>query len=259
MFCNEKNGGKFMSNLRIVAFGAHPGDPFAAGGTLAKHAKRGDDLVVASLSYGERSHSHAVWEEYEGKEREEYILKRAKEVKRKEMERAAEILGIKKIKIFDFGDSPLIIDKEKLYEVVDFLREFKPDIVLVHTDQGHFDHECAWDIMKSACRIAADLGVKTKNPPCITKNVYYYAPWSLGEECFTPDVFIDIRETIELKIKALAEFKSQKITPQLAREETLSTAWWWGAPWYPAYVEPFKSFRKPILKFLPDPLLGCTP
>ena len=242
-----------MSKLRVVAFGAHPGDPFSAGGTLAKHAKRGDEVTIVSLTHGERSHCHTVWEEYGDKESEEVVLKRAKETKRKEMEEAAEILGVKNIRIFDFGDDPVVVDKERLLEVVELVKELKPDIVLVHTDQGHTDHEAVWDIVRAACRIAADPGVKTKYSSHHTKCIYYYTPWHMGDWDFKPDIFVDIRGSVELRAKALASFKSQKVTLEAAKEETLATAWWWGSRWYPAYAEPFKSFRPPIFQFLPDP------
>lgn len=240
-----------MSKLRIVAFGAHPGDPFSAGGTLAKHAKRGDEVTIVSLTYGERSHCHTVWEEYGDKECEEDVLKRAKEIKRKEMKEASEILGVKNIKIFDFGDDPLVVDKERLWEVIELVRELKPDIVIVHTDQVHIDHETNWDVVRSACKISASLGLKTKHPPHSTKCIYYFSPWYVGDWDFRPDILVDIGDTIELKAKALATFKSQKTTLKIAKEETLATAWWWGSMWYPTYVEPFKSFRPPIFQFLP--------
>jgi len=219
---------------------------------LAKHAKRGDEVTIVSLTYGERSHCNTVWEEYGGKEREEDVLKRAKETKRKEMEEAAEILGIKNIRIFDFGDDPLIINKERLLEVVELVRELKPDIVLVHTDQGHIDHETVWDAVRAACKIAADPGVKTKHQPHRTKCIYYYSPWYIGDWGFKPDIFVDIGDMVDLRAKALSAFKSQKTTLEAAREETSATGYWWGSMWYPAYAEPFKSFRPPIFRFLPS-------
>jgi 4-oxalomesaconate hydratase len=240
---------------RIVAFGAHPGDAFGSvGGTIAKHVRKGDEVSIVTLTCGERSHSHIVWEEYAEKQSEESVLKRAKEIKKAEFEKASNLLGVKDARILDFGDDPLIVDRARLHKVVDVLRELRPDIVLVHTDQGHVDHETTWDIVRNACRIAGDLGVRTQFPPFTSiKNIYYCSPWYMGGWDFKPDIFVDIHEVIGIKTEALAVFKSQRTTPQMARDEVFSAAYWWGSMWFPAEVEAFRSFRPPIFPYLPDP------
>jgi LmbE family N-acetylglucosaminyl deacetylase len=47
--------------LTVLGIGAHPSDAFPRiGGTLAKHAKRGDNVILLSVTYGIHVHTERL-------------------------------------------------------------------------------------------------------------------------------------------------------------------------------------------------------
>jgi len=205
--------------MKIVAFGAHPADSvWWAGGTLAKHSKRGDEVIMISLTCGERSHADYFWEK-EIKGEEIPSLEEIKKIKTEEFNNAAKTLGAKAM-IMDYGDSPLKIDDGRLASLVDIIRRTKPDIILVswYRDPHNVDHKITGEAVWQACHHARELGFKTKYPPYKVPYIYYYPPvMGFGPEVgFIPDVYIDISDTIDVKIEALSKFWTQKITKEFA-------------------------------------------
>jgi len=210
---------------KIVAFGAHPGDPiWGCGATLAKYAKKGYDISLVSLSYGEHSHAHVFWRKYWA-ENELPSLEEIKRVKREELEKASKILGINDIRILDYGDSPLSVNRERMVALVNLIRELKPDVVFCqfHFDPTNYDHGTAGKIVAQSCHYSRDLGLVTKNPPHRVKYVYLYSmAGSFGPEVgFIPDLYIDVNDTIFLKVRALAQFKTQEINGETYSEQNL--------------------------------------
>lgn len=50
--------------LKILNVGAHPADAFdRVGGTMAQHVRRGDEVCVAVLSHGARSHAWQAFDQ----------------------------------------------------------------------------------------------------------------------------------------------------------------------------------------------------
>ena len=239
--------------LKIMAFGAHPADPiWWTGGTLAKHKKRGDEIAIVALTYGERSHAPLLWEHAKGQTEE--VIKMIKKEKRRELREAAKVLGAK-IYELDYGDSPLIITSERLREIVDLIRDFKPDIVLTswYKDPQNADHAVAGHEVWRAVHYARDLGYKTKHPPHKVSYLFYYPPvMSFGPEVgFIPDVYVDIAETIELKIEALSKFWTQKVDKEFARRWVERQASIWAERVEAEYVEVFKRLWSKPQRYLP--------
>jgi len=240
--------------LRIMAFGAHPADPiWWAGGVLAKHRKKGDEVAIVALTYGERSHAPVLWERVKNKAEEE-IIKEIKEEKKKELYEAAKVLGAKTFEL-DYGDSPLIITPDRLRKMVEIIRDFKPDIVITswYKDPQNADHAVAGYEVWKAVHYARDLGYRTNNSPHKVSYVFYYPPvMSFGPEVgFVPDVYVDIAETIELKIEALSKFWTQKLDKESARRWVESQASIWAERVEAEYVEIFKRLWSKPQQYLP--------
>jgi 4-oxalomesaconate hydratase len=201
--------------MKIMAFGAHPADPiWWAAGTLAKHSRRGDKVILVSLTCGEHSHADYFWEK-ELKGEKIPSLQEIKKIKTEEFKDAARVLGVEPMNM-DYGDSPLKIDNGRLTALIDIIRENKPDIVLTswHTDPQNIDHAVTGKTVWQACHHARELGLKTKHPPHKVSYIYYYPPvMGFGPEVgFIPDIYVNISETIDVKIEALSKFLSQKMT-----------------------------------------------
>ena len=65
-----------------------------------------------------------------------------KQMKRDELSRACDVLGVKKWEILDFPENPMIFDYDHYATVVRLIREFQPGVVLCPhpTEYGGHDH-----------------------------------------------------------------------------------------------------------------------
>jgi 4-oxalomesaconate hydratase len=190
---------------RLLVIGAHSADfVWRAGGAIAVTTSRGGVARVVALSYGERGESGELWKE-PGQTEE-----RVKEIRHGEAERAGAALGADFVAL-DLGDYPLEVDKPALTRIADVIRDFKPDVLLTHTDTDPFnpDHREAFFAVERARALAAGAGVVSAfeivDPPAL----FLFEPHQ-PELCnFTPTTFVDITPVIEQKRAAMAEMKAQ--------------------------------------------------
>ena len=190
---------------RMLVIGAHSADfVWRAGGAIAVTTSTGGVARVVALSYGERGESGELWKE------EGQTIERVKEIRHGEAERAAQHLGADFVAL-DLGDYPLEIDRDALIRIADLIREFKPDIVLTHTDRDPFnpDHAQAFFAVDRARSLAAGAGVASAFEIVEPPEMLLFEPHQ-PELCnFTPTTFVDITPVIEKKNAAMAEMKAQ--------------------------------------------------
>ena len=190
---------------RMLVIGAHSADfVWRAGGAIAVTTAAGGAARVVALSYGERGESGELWKEPGQTEA------RVKEIRHGEAERAAAALGADFVAL-DLGDYPLDVDREALIRIVDVIREFKPDVLLTHTDKDPFnpDHAEAFFAVERARALAAGAGVVSAFEIVEPPGLLLFEPHQ-PELCnFTPTTFVDITPVIEKKNAAMAEMKAQ--------------------------------------------------
>ena len=98
-----------MPEPNILVFSAHTADFCSrSGGTLALNVRRGGTAHVVDVTFGERGESEDYWARTGAKSIDE-----AKRVRTQEAEEAAATLGAT-IEFLDYGDYPLILDRERL-------------------------------------------------------------------------------------------------------------------------------------------------
>ncbi|MET8141855.1 mycothiol conjugate amidase Mca [Sphaerisporangium sp. NPDC005288] len=135
--------------LRLMAVHAHPDDESSKGAaTMARYVAEGADVLVCTLTGGERGSILNPKMELPD------ILENITEVRRQEMERAREILGVRQ-SFLGFIDSGLPDDEsEPLPEgcfalqplevasapLVAAVREFRPHVILTYDDDGGYPH-----------------------------------------------------------------------------------------------------------------------
>ncbi|MET8157312.1 mycothiol conjugate amidase Mca [Sphaerisporangium sp. NPDC005289] len=135
--------------LRLMAVHAHPDDESSKGAaTMARYVAEGADVLVCTLTGGERGSILNPKMELPD------ILENITEVRRQEMERAREILGVRQ-SFLGFIDSGLPEDEnEPLPEgcfalqplevasapLVAAVREFRPHVILTYDDDGGYPH-----------------------------------------------------------------------------------------------------------------------
>ena len=137
-----------------LVISAHAADfVWRCGGAIALHQKRGFDVTVACLSYGERGESARLWKE--GK-----TLDEVKSNRRTEAENAAKALNVHDIQFFDIGDYPLQLEKEDKFKLVDLMRAVQPSFMLSHSqyDPYNTDHMYTTQVAMEARMIAQAWG-----------------------------------------------------------------------------------------------------
>ena len=130
----------------ILAVLAHPDDEsFGLGGTLALYAQKGYDTYLVCATRGEAGTVDA--EHLNG-------FKDTAELRTAELERAARILGLKKVFYLGYRDSGMPGTEDNNHpdaqinhpidevagQVVKYIRELKPDVVITFDPIGGYRH-----------------------------------------------------------------------------------------------------------------------
>ncbi len=179
---------------------AHSADfVWRAAGAIALHARRGFEITVVCLSYGERGESAKLWR------RGRMTLETVKAERRQEAEKAAAALGAHAIEFFDLGDYPLRIDEAALFRLVEVYRRILPSFVLTHSvrDPYNFDHPKAAELAQHARIIAQAEGHDPGKPIVGAPQVLQFEPHQ-PEQCgWKPTVLLDITEVWDQKRAAI--------------------------------------------------------
>ncbi len=181
--------------MNVLVIAPHPDDEYlGVGGTIAKRIRQGHDIFICVVTKG-----------CEPLFSEESVLQ-----VREECKKADELLGVKERIYLDFPavmleTVPRYQFNEALNEVV---QRIQPDEVYIpHRGDMQIDHKMVVDAVMVALR------PKYKH---VVKRVYAYETlsetgWDIPNTIneFIPTVYEDITDTLAIKQKAIAFFKSQ--------------------------------------------------
>lgn len=186
--------------MRVLAIGCHPDDiEIACSGTLAKCVKRGDEVYVCHLSSGNLGHVIIPPEEL-------------RVIRANEAKKAASLAGIKEVIYGGFDDLEIFADnKESVDKVVKVIRQVNPDFIITHNPDDYMpDHAATSKLVFAAsfCATLPNYEPKTKEP---AKLVPIYYMDTLAGVDFVPELFVDITDEIDLKIKMLECHESQLV------------------------------------------------
>jgi LmbE family N-acetylglucosaminyl deacetylase len=195
---------------RAMSIHAHPDDQeFTVAGTLAKWAAAGCEITSVILTSGDGgSNDPAHDASYKP------ILAHIREG---EQSAANEVLGIKQTLFMHFPDGELEPSIAWRKEITKIIRTYKPEVVVAGDPQAvfygngyinHPDHRAAAQIATYAVfpsagsrLVFADLLAEGFEPHNV-KRLYLHGPEK-------PDTWVDISESIALKIAALKKHTSQ--------------------------------------------------
>ena len=215
-----------MRTLKILMVCAHPGDAFDdSGGTLCHHVERGDEVTVVLLTTGVRSHAAMFTDEKSkpvGERIEELAQATAEEIqefKAEEVRRAGAELGITDIRFLFEEDDILLVREPIIRKVARLLRQEKPDVVITHhpmVEGGLLGtHPQVGQIVLLALESCGRWVRDEDLPPHHVSQVFFIGGgiekrWSISK-CMhiVYDVYVDVTDTIERKVRALDHLKSQ--------------------------------------------------
>jgi len=116
--------------MNILAIGAHPDDlEISCGGTLIRYVKEGHKVSMCVVSGGDMGHAIIKPDE---------LVK----IRRKESENAAKVIGAD---FYNLGSTDGHIesgDKEVRSQLIEIMRQTKPDIIIAHNPDAVDSHVC---------------------------------------------------------------------------------------------------------------------
>ena len=195
---------------RAMSIHAHPDDQeFTVGGTLAKWARAGCEIVTICLTRG-----GAGSNKYTPLDMTREALVSIREDEQRE---ACRILGVKETIFLDYEDGMLEPSIAMRRDLTRLIRRHRPEAVLTGdptvryygtTYMNHPDHRVASDVALDA--VFPSAGTRLIFPellaeglePHEVRQVYIH-----GAE--RPDTYVDIAETLDVKLTALRAHKSQ--------------------------------------------------
>ena len=184
--------------LDILAIGAHPDDvELGCGATLAKEISLGKKVGILDLTRGELG------------------TRGSAEIRDKESNNAAKILGVSVRENLALPDGFFENNKQNQLKIIEVIRKYKPKIVLCNAiDDRHIDHAKGSKLASDACFLSGLRKIQTEykneaQEAWRPKHVYHYIQWKNIE----PDFVVDVSEFIEKKIEAVLAYKSQFFNP----------------------------------------------
>ena len=140
------------------------------------------------------------------------------EIKGIEVNSAADLLGVRDVIYFGYDDQPLVMDRDRIMQFAEQLRELKPDIVLTHHpyEWEHTDHWIAGQATVQAIDAASRWFATTKLPRHTVKATYFYGhqfrPTAarFGTVPVPADIVVDVEGVIDLKMDSLCSYGTQK-------------------------------------------------
>lgn len=218
--------------MTVLVLAAHPDDEIlGAGGALARHARAGDEVHAMVISDGAASrYGDGMVEELQEQAR-----------------RASAEIGFASLRLEALPDQrletlPLIELTQRLEAVID---ELRPDIVYTHFPEDvNNDHRVVARAAWTACR--------PYRAPFVRRFLVFDTAsstewaWPLTGSAFSPNNYVDITETLDVKMRAIACYKSElREYPHPRSERALrERAAFWGSHIGRAAAEPFILLRE---------------
>lgn len=188
----------------ILAIGAHPDDvEVGSGGVLMRMVGMGYRVGIVYLTRGEMGTGGTA------------------RIRKKEAERAAEIMGADLLEHFDIGDTRVFDTYENRGLVAHVLRKYRPAIVLAphwegHTGkrQSHADHVATGRIVLNAANLANLKKFDQRSEPHEVRAIFhYFLPIGVS-----PTFVVDITDYFDRWLEALKAHRSQFLNPKKNRD-----------------------------------------
>lgn len=189
---------------RVMVVTAHPDDSeFGAGGTIAKMAKDGREITYVIVTNGNKGSGDRTM-----------TPERLAKIREDEQRNAARVLGVERVVFLGYDDGEVEDTRALRLDVTRQIRAWRPDLVIAQNPQrtynlyaSHRDHRItAGVVLDCVYPLARD---HMSFPELLPE----YEPHKVREiylmQWDNPHVVVDISDTMDLKLKALACHASQ--------------------------------------------------
>jgi LmbE family N-acetylglucosaminyl deacetylase len=221
----------------LVLF-AHPDDAeFMCGGTVAGWTRGGCEVHYVVVTDGSAGSNEP------GVTREEL-----RPIRNREQRAAAEVLGVRTVTFLGEVDGMLEVTLDTRRKVTREVRRLRPDVIVAPDPArlwfgngyiNHSDHKAAG--MLALSTVMPDAPTRLMFPELLDEGIEPFEVPNLWLGSNEPDTFVDISETLDIKLKALAQHVSQGV--EGAEPRVRDRARELGEQAGYEYAEGFKTFR----------------
>ena len=189
---------------RVMVVTAHPDDSeFGAGGTIAKMAKAGREIAYVIVTNGNKGSGDRTM-----------TPERLARIREEEQRNAARVLGVETVVFLGYEDGEVEDTRALRLDVTRQIRAWRPDLVIAQNPHrtynlyaSHRDHRItAGAVLDCVYPLARDHMSFPELMPV-------YEPHKVREiylmQWENPHVVVDVTDTMDLKLKALACHASQ--------------------------------------------------
>ncbi len=175
--------------LDILAVSPHPDDvELCCGGLIAKMSGKKHRVGIIDLTKGELGTEGTA------------------EIRLKEADSAAGILGVQIRENMDFGDCKVGSSFEEAKSLANVIRQHRPSLMLApYGDDHHPDHSASRRLTDKAVFLAGLVKVKTDHRAHDVGTVAYY----MLHKSFCPSFIVDVTKDYAKKLKAIKAYQSQ--------------------------------------------------
>ena len=189
---------------RVMVVTAHPDDPeFGAGGTVAKLAREGREVTYIIVTNGSK-----------GSGDRQMTPERLAKIREEEQRNAARVLGVERVVFLGYEDGEVEDTRALRRDVTREMRRWRPDLIITQNPArtynlyaSHRDHRItAGVVLDCVYPLARDHMAFPELLPELEPHKVrevYVMQWE------HPHLVVDITETMDLKLKALACHASQ--------------------------------------------------
>jgi LmbE family N-acetylglucosaminyl deacetylase len=189
---------------RVMVVTAHPDDSeFGAGGTVAKLVKQGCDVTYVIVTNGNKGSGDRTM-----------TPERLAKIRAEEQRNAARALGVERVEFLGYPDGELEDTRDLRRDVTRQIRRWRPDLVIAQNPRrtynlyaSHRDHRItAGVVLDCVYPLARDHMAFPELMPSFEPHKVreiYLMQWE------KPHLVVDIADTMDLKLKALACHASQ--------------------------------------------------
>ena len=223
--------------MTTLVVAAHPDDEvLGCGATAARLAAHGEDVVLAILGEGAVSR----YSNPADADQQEVAALAA------DSRRAADVLGAKEVRLFGLPDNRFdtvaLLDIVKLIE--DVIADVSPQCIYTHHGGDlNIDHQMVFKATLAATRPVPGQGVTE----LYAFEVNSSTEWAFQRvhPVFRPSVFVDVSETLDVKVEALEAYSSEiRAFPHPRSPEAVrAAAQRWGSVVGVAAAEAFEPIR----------------
>ncbi len=202
-----------MAADRVLVVAAHPDDEvIGCGGTIAAHKKRGDTVTILFMADGVTSRTYEPGQKLT-RAQELKTNQRILERRRKESQEAARILGVKSDHVIHLQLADQRLDQYPFLDLVKHIEKVKAKVQpsFIYT---HYWNDLNLDHCLTARAVATAFRPNDKNddPAILCFEIPETTQLSIpdGGKAFQPDVTNDISSTLDMKLKALTAYASER-------------------------------------------------